>query len=62
MVASSDQFIHEVKVLEDRKFALAVTPQNIPTDSKGIIRGTFVVKTSFSNPLKGTLKVYAIVR
>ena len=63
VVASSDNFIHEVKVLDEgRKFALAVTPQNIPTDSKGIIRGTFVVKTNFDNPLKGTLKVYAIVR
>jgi hypothetical protein len=41
---------------------VVITPRGIPMDQKGIVRGTFVVKTSFSNPLKGTLKVYAIVR
>lgn len=63
VIGSSDLFAQEVKVLEaGRKFALAVTPQNIPADKKGILRGTFVVKTDFANPSKGTLKVYAIVR
>ena len=63
VVASSDLFTHAVKVLENgKKFALAISPQNIPTDAKGILRGTFIVKTSFPNPTKGTLKVYAIVR
>ena len=62
VVASSDLFKHEIKVLEDgKKFALVVEPQYIPADSKGIIRGTFIVKTNFPNPTKGTLKVYAIV-
>ncbi len=63
IVASNDMFSHEIQVLEEgKKFAVVITPQGIPMDQKGIIRGTFVVKTSFSNPLKGTLKVYAIVR
>lgn len=63
IVASSDFFSHEIKVLEEgKKFALSIAPENIPVDHKGILRGTFVVKTSFANPLKGTLKVYAIVR
>ena len=63
VIGSSDLFAQEVRVIEaGKKFALAVTPQNIPTDKKGILRGTFVVKTNFSNPSKGTLKVYAIVR
>jgi hypothetical protein len=62
-VASSDLFVYEVQVLEEgKKFALQITPQNIPTDLKGIIRGTFIVKTNLSNPTKGTLKIYAIVR
>ena len=63
VVASSDLFKYEIKVLEDGiKFAMAIEPQNIPSDSKGILRGTFIVKTSLSNPTKGTIKVYAIVR
>ena len=63
VIGSSDLFIQEVKVIEEgKKFALAVTPQNIPTDKKGILRGTFVIKTNFANPSKGTLKIYAIVR
>jgi len=63
VVASSDLFVYEIQVLEEgKKFALQITPQNIPTDLKGIIRGTFIVKTNLSNPTKGTLKIYAIVR
>lgn len=63
VVASSDLFTHEVvELVAGEKFAFVITPQNIPNDSKGIIRGTFVIKTNFPNPLKGTLKVYAIVR
>ena len=63
VIGSSDLFSQEVKVIEDgKRFALAVTPQNIPTDKKGILRGTFVVKTNFPDPSKGTVKVYAIVR
>lgn len=63
IVASSDFFSHEIKVLEEgKKFAISIAPENIPVDHKGILRGTFVVKTSFANPLKGTLKVYAIIR
>lgn len=62
VVSSSDYFVHEIKVLEaGKKFAVAIEPKNLP-DQKGIIRGTFIVKTSYSDPLKGNLKVYAIVR
>lgn len=63
IVASSDLFSHDVKVIEKgKKFVVSIKPQNLPDDSKGILRGTFIVKTNFSNPLKGTLKIYAIVR
>ena len=63
IVASSDLFSYKIKVLEEgKKFAISIAPENIPADHKGILRGTFVVKTSFANPLKGTLKVYAIIR
>jgi len=63
VVASNDVFSHEVKVIEEgKKFTIVISPQNLPEDSKGIIRGTFIIKTSFSSPLKGTHKVYAIVR
>lgn len=63
VIGSSDLFVQEVRVIEEgKKFALAVTPQNIPTDKKGILRGTFVIKTNFANPSKGTLKIYALVR
>ncbi len=62
IVSSSDAFSHEVRVLEPgKKFAVAIKPENLP-DKNGIIRGTFIVKTSYSDPLKGTAKVYAIVR
>ena len=63
VVSSSDLFAHQVKeLIPGKKFSFQVTPTNIPTDSKGIVRGTFVIKTNFENPMKGTLKVYAIVR
>lgn len=63
VIGSSDLFSQEVRVIEaGKQFALSVTPQNIPTDKKGILRGTFVVKTNFPDPSKGTVKVYAIVR
>ncbi|QXD24956.1 DUF1573 domain-containing protein [Opitutia bacterium ISCC 51] len=63
VIGSSDLFVQEVRVIEEgKKFALAVSPQNIPTDKKGILRGTFVIKTNFANPAKGTLKIYALVR
>ncbi|MDA0348257.1 MAG: DUF1573 domain-containing protein [Verrucomicrobia bacterium] len=63
IVSSSDLFTHKVTEIEKgKKFSISIAPQNIPVESGGIIRGTFVVKTSLSNPLKGTLKVYAIIR
>jgi hypothetical protein len=63
IVTSSDLFTHKVTEIEKgKKFSISIAPHNIPTESGGIIRGTFVVKTSLSNPLKGTFKVYAIVR
>jgi hypothetical protein len=54
--------IMEIVTSSDLFTSISIAPQNIPTESGGIIRGTFVVKTSLSNPLKGTFKVYAIVR
>jgi hypothetical protein len=63
VIASSDLFSHEIKVLDaGKKFTLAITPKDIPADQKGILRGTFLIKTSLSNPTKSTLKVYAIIR
>ncbi|MCB1121381.1 MAG: DUF1573 domain-containing protein [Verrucomicrobiae bacterium] len=63
VIGSSDLFSSEIKVMEaGKKFALSVVPENLPADAKGILRGTFLVKTNYANPTKSTLKVYAIVR
>lgn len=62
VVSSSEVFSHEVKVLkEGKKFSVAIKPEHLP-EKTPITRGTFIVKTSYSDPLKGTVKVYAIVR
>ena len=62
IVSTNDLFQHELKVLEKgKKFSLTISPPDV-ADIDGIVRGTFVVKTNVPNPLKSTMKIYAIIR
>ena len=62
VVSSNERFDHQFKVLEKgRKFSLTIRPPDV-SEIEGILRGTFLVKTSLPNPMKSTKKIYAIVR
>ncbi len=62
IVSSNDRFDHELEVLEKgKKFSLTIRPPDV-SEIEGIMRGTFLVKTSVPNPMKSTKKIYAIIR
>ena len=62
IVSSNERFDHELEVLEKgKKFSLTIRPPDV-SEIEGIMRGTFLVKTSIPNPMKSTKKIYAIVR
>lgn len=62
IVSSNERFHHEFEVLEKgKKYSLTIRPPDDP-EMEGIMRSSFLVKTSLPNPMKSTKKIYAIVR